>query len=80
MSLLKPETKEEQLTVGALKKLLSKYPDNMPVIYSCYSAWTPMHEQDITTLEGLDKGGYVDIPYRAKDNPLLKTFLAFPGN
>jgi hypothetical protein len=81
MPKLKPETDEDYLTVGKLKELLAQHPDTMPIIYSCCSQWTRMQAHEVSPLEGIDCGGYVSLPYRGvQDNPLRKTFLAFPGN
>jgi hypothetical protein len=74
------EAEDKPLTVKDLREHLEQFPDNMEVVYSCCSQWTKMHRHEVSTLEGFDNGGYISQSFRPKDQALVKTFLAFPGN
>lgn len=71
---------QEQLTVGALRKLLEQYPDDMPVAFSQYSEYAPMEARHIGPGDVFDNGGYLSHAYRSRDKARVRTHLLFPGN
>lgn len=69
------------MTVGELKKMLEKYPDDMSIIHTFCSDYAHIEEKEWSIIEGVDKGGYVmrTHPTMAKEHKIEK-FLHLVGN
>lgn len=71
------------MNVGELKKLLEQYPDDMEILYCCYSDYALMDADEVATVQAVMKDGWAMRSHRTMsvENKLQeKTYLLFPGN
>ena len=71
------------MNVKELKELLSRYPDDMEVIYCLFSDYEMLAADDIGEVKAVFKEGYVMRSHRTmsqENKDSEKTYLCFPGN
>ena len=80
-------SRECPTTVGKLIEYLKEFPEDLPVIYQCWSDWEPLHLEDIELVKGVTKDFWVmrvydkHVPKMSTENRSnISEFLAFPGN
>lgn len=67
------------MNVGELKKLLRKYPNDMPVAYELYSEYSTLEEGDIKVVEACMPRADRWVARKRPDKPVQK-YLMLPGN
>lgn len=71
------------MTVFELKVLLTKYPNDMEILFSQYSDYKRMEADDICTTTAVMKDGWAMRPHETMspaNKAEEKTYLLFPGN
>lgn len=71
------------MNVQDLIEVLSEFDPELEVIYEIYSDYSVLEKSDITVVEAVAKGGYVERfhAYQYKESiPNVKKYLCFPGN
>ena len=71
------------MTVKELKAMLENYPDDMGVIYTCYSDYSHIDEEMWSVVEAVDHGNYImrSHPTMSEENKAkAKMYLHLVGN
>ena len=74
---------EKAMTVGDLKKMLERYPDDMGILNGRYSDYALILESEWSVVKAVDQGGYVmsSHPTMSKENKAKeKDYLYLKGN
>lgn len=74
------EAEKQPLTVGDLRKILSKLPASTPLATQRYSECRRLVASDVFTLWLFDNGGYLSQSYSAPDQDKAVLHLFFDGN
>lgn len=71
------------MTVGELRKMLEKYPDDMEILNGRYSDYDLISEDEWRVVRAVPKGSYVMRSHptmSAKNKALEKEYLYLEGN
>ena len=71
------------MTVGELKKMLERYPDDMEIVNERYSDYEIIREDDWSVVRGVEHGGWVMRSHStmsAKNKAKEKPYLHLTGN
>jgi hypothetical protein len=71
------------MNVKELRELLATFPQDLEVLYECYSDYDRLEGHEIKVGKAVDQGGYQMRPHysmSAENKAKLQDFLIFPGN
>ena len=71
------------MNVKELKELLAEHPDDLEILFQCFSDYSRMCAEDIEVVKAVDKGewlmrGHPTMSQENKDKE--KAYLLLPGN
>lgn len=76
-------SQEKPMTVKELKEILSEHPDNMEILFSQFSDYSPLQKDDISVVSAVDKDFYWMRSHPTMNEECQskkKDYLCFPGN
>jgi len=71
------------MNVKELRELLSQHPDELEILFECFSDYTRLDAEDIEIGQAVDKGDWLmrSHPTMSQENKDKEnTYLLFPGN
>lgn len=71
------------MTVGDLKELIKDCPDDMQIVYRCYSDLAILEQEEVEQIQAVPRDGWCmrTHPTMSEENKAAtRTYLLFPGN